>query len=95
MKTIEVVMNTTQRIREVFFAYVEDDDPLTKMTPASLDPDTVFADSRFKLVETEHLAHLHIDVEAVDVSDWPGLPDTPSELKTEIEKFITELEDRQ
>ena len=70
MKTIEVVMHTTQRIREVFFAYVEDDDPLTKMTPASLDPDAVFADSRFKLVETEHLAHLHIDVEAVDVSEY-------------------------
>jgi hypothetical protein len=70
MKTIEVVMNTTQRIREVFLAYVEDDDPLTKMTPASLDPDAVFADSRFELVETEPIAHLHIDVEAVDVADY-------------------------
>lgn len=72
MKTIEVVMHSTQRIREVFFAYVEDDDPLTKMTPASLDPDAVFADSRFKLVETDLLSYLHYDVEAVDVSKCPS-----------------------
>jgi len=64
MKTIEVTILTTQRVTETFFAYVEDDDPLTKETALSLR----FA--RFKLVETEHLAHLHIDVEAVDVADY-------------------------
>lgn len=69
MKTIEVTMITTQRIREVFFAVVEDDDILTKATPAGLDPDTIFQDSRFTLAETEHLEHLHFDVESVDVEE--------------------------
>jgi len=77
MKTIEVVMHTTQLVREVFFARVEPDDPLTRMTPASLDPDAVFTDSRFKLVETEHLAHLHHAVKAVAVADHtPPADDT-------------------
>lgn len=78
MKTIEVTMITTQRIREVFFAVVEDDDILTKATPAGLDPDTIFQDSRFTLAETEHLEHLHFDVESVDVEDYS--------LSEEIEK---------
>jgi len=77
MKTIEVVIHTTQLVREVFFARVEPDDPLTRMTPASLDPDAVFTDSRFKLVETEHLAHLHHAVKAVAVADHtPPADDT-------------------
>lgn len=78
MKTIEVTMITTQRIREVFFAIVEDDDILTKATPAGLDPDTIFQDSRFTLAETEHLEHLHFDVESVDVEDYS--------LSEEVEK---------
>ncbi len=78
MKTIEVTMITTQRIREVFFAVVEDDDILTKATPAGLDPDRIFQDSRFTLAETEHLEHLHFDVESVDVEDYS--------LSEEIEK---------
>ena len=78
MKTIEVTMITTQRIREVFFAVVEDDDILTQATPAGLDPDRIFQDSRFTLAETEHLEHLHFDVESVDVEDYS--------LSEEIEK---------
>lgn len=70
MKTIEVTILTTQRVTETFFAYVEDDDPLTKITPASLDPDKIFKDSRFRLAETGDPEYLHFDVKTVDVADY-------------------------
>jgi hypothetical protein len=70
MKTIEVTILTTQRVTETFFAYVEDDDPLTKMVPRNLDPSLVFQDSRFRLAETGDPQYLDFEVKSVDVNDY-------------------------
>jgi len=72
MKTIEVTILTTQRVTETFFAYVEDDDPLTKETALSLrfDPDKIFKDSRFRLAETGDPQYIHFEVKTVDVADY-------------------------
>ncbi len=70
MKTIEVTILTTQRVTETFFAYVEDDDPLTKMVPRNLDPSLVFQDRRFRLAETGDPQYLDFEVKSVDVNDY-------------------------
>ena len=64
---VEVLIDVTQRIQETYRAFVSPDDPLTKATPASLEADAVFTDSRFKMVESEVVNTLHTDVRAVDL----------------------------
>lgn len=64
---VEVVIDVTHRIQETYIAFVSPDDPLTKATPASLEADAVFTDSRFKMVESEVVNLLHSDVRAVDL----------------------------
>lgn len=64
---VEVLIDVTQRIQETYRAFVSPDDPLTKATPASLEADAVFTDSRFKMVESEVVNTMHSDVRAIDL----------------------------
>ena len=70
MKAVNIRILVTQQIEENYFAIVEDNDPILKQTPRTLDAGDVFQDFRFRLCDTDVRRIMHTDLDSIDVVEW-------------------------